>query len=82
MKTEMYWPINHMVATKENTLQCNNCHTRENGRLAKLADFYMPGRDYSSIVDTGGKWLIILLILGILFHATLRIISNQRDKKE
>ena len=82
MKTEMYWPINHMVASKENTLQCNSCHTRNNSRLAKLTDFYMPGRDYSSLVDTGGKWLLILLITGILIHATIRIIYYRKSKKE
>ena len=82
METEMYWPVNHMVASKENTLQCNSCHTRENSRLAKLTDFYMPGRDYSSLVDTGGKWLIILLIIGILLHAIIRIFSYGKIKKE
>jgi len=30
--TEMYWPLSHMVAPKENALQCNDCHG-ENGRL-------------------------------------------------
>lgn len=82
LKTEMYWPVNHMVASKENTLDCKSCHTRENSRLAGINDFYMPGRDYSSLVDTGGKWLIILMIIGILFHAIIRIIAARRIKKE
>jgi octaheme c-type cytochrome (tetrathionate reductase family) len=82
METEMYWPVNHMVASKENSVQCNECHTRNDSRLAGLNDFYMPGRDYSSIVDTGGKWLLILTIIGILFHATIRIISRRKLKRE
>ena len=82
IKTEMYWPVNHMVASKENTVQCNECHTRENSRLAGLKDFYMPGRDYSAIVDTGGKWLIIFTIIGVLLHGTIRFYSYRKNKKE
>jgi methylaspartate ammonia-lyase len=25
-ETEMYWPLSHMVATKEKALQCVDCH--------------------------------------------------------
>jgi len=32
VETEMYWPINHMVAPKENALKCTFCHSKE-GRL-------------------------------------------------
>jgi octaheme c-type cytochrome (tetrathionate reductase family) len=76
MKTAMYWPINHMVSSKENSLQCNECHTRNNSRLAGLTDFYLPGRDSSAVVDTAGKWLLILTIIGIFLHAVLRFISK------
>jgi hypothetical protein len=82
IRTEMYWPINHMVASKENSVKCNECHTRNDSRLAGLKDFYMPGRDYSAIVDTGGKWLIILTLIGIFTHLIVRIISNRKSKKE
>jgi hypothetical protein len=34
--TEVYWPVNHMVSPKENSLTCNDCHTRNDGRLASL----------------------------------------------
>jgi hypothetical protein len=27
--TEMYWPLSHMVAPKENALQCTDCHGEE-----------------------------------------------------
>jgi octaheme c-type cytochrome (tetrathionate reductase family) len=30
--TEMYWTLSHMVAPKENALQCNDCHS-DNGRF-------------------------------------------------
>lgn len=32
VETEMYWPINHMVAPKGNALKCTSCH-KKNGRL-------------------------------------------------
>jgi octaheme c-type cytochrome (tetrathionate reductase family) len=33
-ETEMYWPLAHMVAPKENALQCSDCHSEEgNGRM-------------------------------------------------
>lgn len=80
IETEMYWPINHMVATTENTLQCEGCHTRENSRLANLKDFYMPGRDYSSFVDTSGKWLIILTVVGIFIHGLIRFTAQRKLK--
>ena len=41
--TEMFWVQNHMVAPKENALQCQDCHT-ENGRLDWQALGYSPDR--------------------------------------
>ncbi|MBN1968312.1 MAG: tetrathionate reductase family octaheme c-type cytochrome [Candidatus Delongbacteria bacterium] len=32
VETAMYWPLDHMVATKDHTLKCNDCHG-ENGRM-------------------------------------------------
>ncbi len=81
IKTEMYWPVNHMVSAKEKSVQCIECHTRNNSRLAKLKDFYMPGRDYSTFVDTAGTWLIVLTFFGILAHGALRIFSSKKIKK-
>ncbi len=33
IETEMYWPINHMVAPKEKALKCNSCHGTKADRL-------------------------------------------------
>jgi len=33
VETEMYWPINHMVATKDKALKCTNCHGVKGNRL-------------------------------------------------
>lgn len=72
IKTGMYWPVNHMVADKEHTVQCEECHTRTNSRLAGLTDFYLPGRDRSGFIDWAGQWMLILTLLGIFLHASTR----------
>ena len=78
IKTEMNWPVNHQVSSAENSVKCAECHTRENGRLANLNDFYIPGRDYSKVVDTIGKWTILLSLLGIAIHGSLRIYAEKK----
>ncbi len=74
--TEAYWPLNHMVSKKEETLRCEDCHSRQNSRIAGLTDFYLPGRDYAKAVDYSGFILIILSLLGILGHAGMRLRSR------
>lgn len=80
VRTEMYWPINHMVSKKEKTVACAECHTRENGRLAKLQDFYMPGRNYNAGVELFGKGLLVLSLLGVAGHAGVRIWAGRKKK--
>ncbi len=82
IETEMYWPVNHMVAPKGQSLQCKSCHTRNGSRLAGLTDFYLPGRDSSATVEFIGKWLVILVFIGVVFHGSLRIYNNFRNKQE
>jgi hypothetical protein len=77
----MYWPINHMVAPREKSVSCAECHTRENGRLAKLGGFYLPGRDRNLVLDFVGKWLIILSVAGVFIHNGLRIYAAYRKKR-
>ncbi len=81
IETEMYWPINHMVAPKEESLSCESCHSRENSRLANLTDFYMPGRDYNSYVEFFGKLIIILTLLGVLTHGAIRVFIAKKNNK-
>ena len=80
IKTEMYWPVNHMVSTKELTVQCNECHTSENSRLASLTDFYMPARDYSPFIETMGVGIILLTLFGVIAHGTVRVFSRKNRK--
>ncbi len=76
VSTEMFWPINHMVAPREESLTCTECHSR-NGRLAGINDFYLPGRDYSKWLDDFGVIMLILSLIGVTIHASLRIIKRK-----
>jgi hypothetical protein len=82
METEMNWPINHQVSVSENSVQCADCHNRENSRLAQLTDFYMPGRDFSNIIDFIGKWNLILAIFGVFVHGALRFFAKKKLENE
>jgi octaheme c-type cytochrome (tetrathionate reductase family) len=77
-RTEMYWPLNHMVAPKENVVKCSECHTRDNSRIGNLKDFYMPGRNYNATVEIFGAAAIIISLLGVGIHASVRIISKKK----
>jgi len=79
--TVMYWPINHMVAPKEQSLACAECHSRENSVIASLNDFYLPGRDRNKTIDLLGSLLLIGSLLGVFVHALLRIINNKKSQK-
>lgn len=81
IRTDMYWPVNHMVSTKEKSVQCVECHTRDNGRLAALTDFYMPGRDFNPLVESAGKFIILLSFLVIIIHGGVRIYSARNLKR-
>jgi len=80
IKTAMYWPVNHMIAPKEASVKCEECHRRTGGRLAGLKDFYMPGRDYSAAVEFAGKWLLLLSLCGVLAHGAGRLLSAWKNR--
>ncbi|MEA3444422.1 MAG: tetrathionate reductase family octaheme c-type cytochrome [Bacteroidota bacterium] len=82
IETEMYWPLNHMVSPTEKSLSCKECHVRDNSRLASLNDFYMPGRDRLVALDATGIILILLSLIGIFVHSTLRFSLLFKKDKE
>lgn len=83
IETTMYWNLNHMVAPKEKAVSCNECHTRQNSRIAELRDFYLPGRDRAPLIDGLGKAFILLVLVGILVHGGLRmVVSIHRNKED
>ncbi len=77
VETEYLRPVAHMIPPKEKSLSCESCHTRD-GRLNDLTGFYMPGRDYSALLDRFG-WLSCLALLALtIVHGGLRIITSKR----
>jgi octaheme c-type cytochrome (tetrathionate reductase family) len=81
VNTRMFWPVNHMVSPKDQALKCEDCHTRNDGRLHNLDGFYMPGRDFNPTVQYAGISIIILSIIGVAIHGGARILISTRKKK-
>lgn len=82
IQTEMYWPLNHQVSPKEEAVSCAECHTREeNGRLAKLTGFYMPGRDHNKYLDFLGIFAFFGSLAAVIIHALIRIIVSIRKNQ-
>lgn len=80
IETQSYWLTNHMVAPKEKTVKCNECHTRSNGRLENIKDMYLPGRDFNPTIDRIGIALIILTFFGVATHSAIRIYYSNKNK--
>ncbi|MBN2806763.1 MAG: tetrathionate reductase family octaheme c-type cytochrome [Prolixibacteraceae bacterium] len=81
VETEMYWPVNHMVAPKDQAVGCAECHTRsDEGRLAKLGGFYLPGRDHNKPLEYAGIFLILASLAGVMIHSAIRIFVSIKHK--
>jgi len=78
IETKMYWPLTHMVAPKEEALDCESCHSHD-GRLAKLTGFYLPGRDANTWIDRIGWFLVIATLAGVLLHGLARLFIRRRS---
>ena len=76
IKSEMSWPITHMVAPKDDALACNECHTR-GGRLDKVEGIYIPGRDANPTVNLVGWLLTALTLAGVLLHGLIRVMRRK-----
>jgi hypothetical protein len=81
VETAMYWPVNHMVAPKEQSVSCIECHTRTNGRLEELTGFYLPGRDYNKWLDRLGVLFILAALTGVIIHSLIRFVIAVRNKE-
>lgn len=77
VETYSYWPINHMVAPREQALACDECHA-EQGRLQGIEGVYMPGTGASRMIDRMGLLMVFATLLGVLAHALLRLVSSRR----
>ncbi len=79
-RTEMSWPLNHMISPKGKAVTCSECHTRSGGRLAQLGGFYMPGRDRNPWVDRFGLGLLAVTFAGVIVHGGARIAFRSNGK--
>ena len=79
VETEMWWPTTHMVAPAKEALKCDTCHA-QNGRLAKVAGIYIPGRDGFAMTDRLGIILIALALAGIGLHVAIRVMAGRSRK--
>lgn len=82
VETTYVFPITHMVAPKDKSLSCAQCHSKTDSRLANLKGFYMPGRDGSKIINYAGWGVVLASLIGVLIHALGRIFSNGNGRKE
>lgn len=80
VETTYVFPTTHMVAPREGVVKCSECHTRPNGRLARLAGFYMPGRDCNPWVANAGWVLVIGSLVGVFLHGLGRLISSKNKE--
>jgi octaheme c-type cytochrome (tetrathionate reductase family) len=77
IKTEMYWPITHMVAPKEKVVACAECHTT-NSRLKGIDGIYMPGFSKFGWLDQLGWLAALATLIGVLIHGGVRIYLTMR----
>ena len=78
IKTEMSWPITHMVAPKEKALGCVECHAKQRpaGRITGRVHA-RPRRQHAGRHAPAGR-LALLTLLGVLGHGALRIVSRRK----
>lgn len=79
VETVSYWPVDHMVAPKEEAMACEECHVKD-GRLAHLSGFYMPGTGSNELLDLLGLLAISGTAGGVLGHGPIRAIATRKRK--
>lgn len=82
VSTTYVFPTTHMVAPKDNVVSCNECHVRQQGRLANISGVYMPARDKVGMLDTLGWVAVIGALIGVCIHGLGRIFTNTNGRKE
>ena len=82
VETSYVFPTTHMVAPREDAVGCVECHSRHGSRLANLAGFYMPGRDYFKLLDLGGWGITLAALAGVLLHTLGRIFTAGRKEED
>lgn len=79
VKTEMLWPITHMVAPARDAVACAACHTSaSHSRLGNLRGVYLPARDHHRWVDILGWLAVAGALAGVLVHSMARLLTRHR----
>jgi octaheme c-type cytochrome (tetrathionate reductase family) len=81
VRTEMSWPITHMVAPKEDALACKQCHAAP-GRLDRVPGLYKPGRDGNPWLDRIGWGIALMTLLGVLGHGGVRVLMARKGDRK
>lgn len=79
VETAYVFPTTHMVAPKENVVDCIECHVSGDGRLANIEGVYMPGRDGAGLIDPLGWILVFGALIGVLLHGLGRLFTNGKE---
>jgi octaheme c-type cytochrome (tetrathionate reductase family) len=79
VETTYVFPATHMVAPKEQALACNDCHTRQDSRMAGVSGVYMPGRDRFDLLNMFGWVAVIGTLFAVTFHGLGRVFTSGRN---
>jgi hypothetical protein len=80
VRTEMLWPITHMVAPKEDVVGCAQCHSA-GGRLQGIGGIYLPGQHRNAVLDWIG-WLAALgTLAAVIVHGAARIVLSRKKAR-
>lgn len=82
VQTAYVFPTTHMVAPRENALQCSACHSRTDSRLENLGGFYMPARDSFKVVDAAGWFGVGASLVAVIIHGIMRFVAGLKRKEE
>ncbi len=80
VETSYVFPITHMVAPKENVVNCSECHTETQSRMAGISGVYMPGKDAFPFVNSLGWILVLGSFAGVAVHGLGRFFTNGNNK--
>ncbi|MBF0108239.1 MAG: tetrathionate reductase family octaheme c-type cytochrome [Magnetococcales bacterium] len=75
----MYFPLTHMIAPREQSLKCRECHM-DGGRMDGVEGIYMPGRNNNPLLQQFGRGCVLLTLIGMTIHASLRIVMRPKRR--
>ena len=79
VRTEMLWPITHMVAPRAQSVKCGHCHAA-GGRMDGVPGLYLPGRDAHPWIDRLGWLAVAGALAGVLAHGGARLLVRRRSR--